>query len=103
QRSVPVRKRSQVQEVLSAVTGRDAAGTCGSSRRASGTRSGGSRPADYWGELCGSEAVASDWSDRLIGPTRMALSQDKNIRSVSRHLRLPERAPRGGTLRRADR
>jgi hypothetical protein len=36
--------------------------------------------ADYWGELCGSTDVASEWSDRLIGLTRMALSPDKNLR-----------------------
>jgi hypothetical protein len=36
--------------------------------------------ADHWGELCGSIAVASEWSDRLIGLTRMALSPDKNLR-----------------------
>ena len=36
--------------------------------------------ADYWGELCGSTDVASEWSDRLIGLTRMALSPDKNVR-----------------------
>jgi len=36
--------------------------------------------ADYWGELCGSTDVASEWSDHLIGVTRMALSPDKNVR-----------------------
>ena len=36
--------------------------------------------ADYWGELCGTAEVASAWSDRLIGITRLALSPDKNVR-----------------------
>ena len=36
--------------------------------------------ADYWGELCVSTDVASEWSDRLIGVTRMALSPDKSLR-----------------------
>lgn len=36
--------------------------------------------ADHWGELCGSSDVASEWSDRLIGLTRMALSPDKSLR-----------------------
>ena len=35
------------------------------------------RLADHWGELCGSPSVASDWADRLIGITRLALSPDK--------------------------
>ena len=38
------------------------------------------RLAEYWGELCGSMALASVWADRLIGVTRMALSPDKNVR-----------------------
>lgn len=38
------------------------------------------RLAYYWGELCGSTALASEWADRLIGLTRMALSPDKRIR-----------------------
>jgi len=38
------------------------------------------RLADYWGELCGSRKVASDWADRLIGITRLALSRDKSTR-----------------------
>jgi len=32
--------------------------------------------ADYWGELCGSQELASVWADDLIGITRMALSPD---------------------------
>lgn len=38
------------------------------------------RLADDWGELCGSKEVASEWGDRLLGTTRMALSPDKNLR-----------------------
>ena len=38
------------------------------------------RLADHWGELCGSKEVASEWADRLLGMTRMALSPDKNSR-----------------------
>jgi hypothetical protein len=36
--------------------------------------------ADHWGELCASKDVASEWADRLLGMTRMALSPDKNLR-----------------------
>ena len=36
--------------------------------------------ADYWGELCGSKEVASEWADRLVGITRMALSPDPKMR-----------------------
>jgi hypothetical protein len=36
--------------------------------------------ADYWGDLCGSIEVASEWADRLIGVTRLALSPDKELR-----------------------
>lgn len=36
--------------------------------------------ADYWGELCASNDVASAWADRLLGTTRMALSPDKSLR-----------------------
>jgi hypothetical protein len=36
--------------------------------------------ADYWGELCGSSAVAAAWADRLLDITRLALSPDKNVR-----------------------
>ena len=39
------------------------------------------RLADYWGELCASKDVASEWADRLLGTIRMALSNtDKNLR-----------------------
>ena len=38
------------------------------------------RLADYWGELCASNEVASTWADRLVGITRMALSPDKDLR-----------------------
>ena len=34
--------------------------------------------ADHWGELCASKEVASEWADRLIGITRMALSPDES-------------------------
>lgn len=36
--------------------------------------------ADYWGELCGSTEVASEWADRLVGITPMALSPDAHMR-----------------------
>jgi hypothetical protein len=36
--------------------------------------------AEHWGELCASKAVASEWADRLLGITRMALSANKNMR-----------------------
>lgn len=36
--------------------------------------------AEHWGGLCASREVASRWADRLIGITRMALSQDKELR-----------------------
>lgn len=36
--------------------------------------------AEYRGELCASKEVASQWADRLVGITRMALSPDKNLR-----------------------
>ena len=35
---------------------------------------------DYWGELCGSKELASEWADRLVGVTRMALSPDPKMR-----------------------
>jgi hypothetical protein len=35
---------------------------------------------DHWGELCASNGVASEWAERLLGITRMALSPDKNLR-----------------------
>ncbi len=35
---------------------------------------------DYWGELCGSKAIASKWADQLIGTCRMAWSPDPNLR-----------------------
>jgi hypothetical protein len=38
------------------------------------------RLAEYWGELCASKEIASAWADRLVGITRMALSQDKERR-----------------------
>lgn len=40
------------------------------------------RLADFWGELCGSAAMASDWADRLIDLTRMALSPDKSLYTI---------------------
>lgn len=36
--------------------------------------------AEYWGELCGSRELASEWADRLIDTTRLALSPDKSTR-----------------------
>jgi hypothetical protein len=36
--------------------------------------------ADYWGELCGSRERASEWADRLINVTRLALSSDTSTR-----------------------
>jgi hypothetical protein len=36
--------------------------------------------ADSWGELCGSAQLASDWADRLLEMTRLALSPDKRLR-----------------------
>ncbi len=36
--------------------------------------------ADRWGEICASEPVASEWADRLIGITRVALGPDKSQR-----------------------
>jgi hypothetical protein len=38
------------------------------------------RLAEYWGELCGSRELASEWADRLINITRLALSADKSTR-----------------------
>ena len=32
--------------------------------------------ADHWGEMCASKQTASEWADRLIDVTRMALSPD---------------------------
>jgi hypothetical protein len=31
---------------------------------------------EFWGELCGSKATASQWADRLVGTVRMAWSPD---------------------------
>ena len=36
--------------------------------------------ADYWGELCVTPELASDWADRMINITRMALSPDRSLR-----------------------
>jgi len=38
------------------------------------------RLAEYSGELYGSREFASDWADRLIGITRLALSPDRSTR-----------------------
>lgn len=35
---------------------------------------------DYWGDLCSSKEVASEWADRLVGTTRLALSPDRLVR-----------------------
>ena len=36
--------------------------------------------AEYWGELCASKEVASEWADRLLGITQRALSPDSGRR-----------------------
>jgi len=36
--------------------------------------------ADYWGELCGTSKLASEWADRLLDITRMALGHGKGER-----------------------
>lgn len=36
--------------------------------------------AEYWGELCASKEVASEWANRLLGITRMALNPDSGRR-----------------------
>jgi len=36
--------------------------------------------AEYWGELCASKEVASEWADRLLDITRMALNPDSGRR-----------------------
>jgi hypothetical protein len=36
--------------------------------------------ADYWGDVCASKEVASEWADQLVGITRMALSPDPKMR-----------------------
>jgi hypothetical protein len=36
--------------------------------------------AEHWGDFCASQDVASEWADRLIGITRLALSADKSVR-----------------------
>ncbi len=38
------------------------------------------RLADYWGELCASPELASDWADKLIGITRLSRSSDPSFR-----------------------
>ena len=35
---------------------------------------------DFWGELCGSETVASRWADELLGTCRLAWSPDPDLR-----------------------
>jgi hypothetical protein len=34
---------------------------------------------DHWGALCASKELASEWADRLVGTTRMALSPDPTL------------------------
>ncbi len=36
--------------------------------------------ADFWGDLCASPELASEWADQLLGITRMALSSDRKLR-----------------------
>lgn len=38
------------------------------------------RLGDYWGDLCASKDLASDWADRLLEPCRMAWSDDLQLR-----------------------
>ncbi len=38
------------------------------------------RLADYWGDLCASEEIASTWADRLLPITRMAIGEDPSLR-----------------------
>ena len=38
------------------------------------------RLGDHWRELCGSKEVASEWADRLLGISRMALSPEETLR-----------------------
>lgn len=40
--------------------------------------------ADYWGELCASTDIASEWADRLLDVTRMALGPDPRTRGYFR-------------------
>ena len=35
--------------------------------------------AEYWGDLCASKEIASEWGDQLIEITRMSLSPDRSI------------------------
>ena len=35
--------------------------------------------ADHWGEMCASKQTASEWADRIIDVTRMALSPDPEL------------------------
>jgi hypothetical protein len=37
--------------------------------------------ADHWGQLCGSKEVASQWADRLMPETRIALNPDRSGRT----------------------
>ncbi len=37
------------------------------------------RLTDHWGELCASPECASEWADRLVDTTRMALSPDPSL------------------------
>src|SRR5215210_5216772 len=48
--------------------------------------------AEYWGELCGSRELSSEWADRLINITRLALSPHKLTRGYfQRHVGVLER------------
>ena len=56
-------------------------GSIGSSMRTQSTRFPYiERLSDHWGELCVSKETASLWADRLLEPTRMALSPAKDER-----------------------
>lgn len=38
------------------------------------------RLTEHWGDLCGSDELASAWADRLLESTRLSLSPDKSVR-----------------------
>jgi hypothetical protein len=61
------------------------------------------RLAEYWGELCGSRELASEWADRLISVTHLAPSPGKSTRGYFHGTSVLERPLHGRALRRADR
>jgi hypothetical protein len=38
------------------------------------------RLGEHWGDLCGSDELASAWADRLLEATKLSLSPDKSVR-----------------------